>query len=497
MKLTALILIFLLNGQIYAQVPTTGLQLWLKPETGISLNGKEVTGWKDQSAQQVVLSPSRTPGPSLLENGIQHFPVLHFDGINTGLTTGPLQTFPQKRGTVILLARINGRSRTSGVGLGNLLSTFHGDGTIWQFGASDNKISFYDGKGSEGFAISELATRDWVIISLCRRNDTLIDLYTGGRLDHSFRVENNQPSVNSLKIGYNGRGGGEDGDSIPEVLNGDIAEILMYDRALSAAELTGIHKYISNKYNLELRKAPFHETIWFYGMLLMLLVSTGFAVSKVIGQRRLKKQLDELKREREMDQETQRISREMHDDIGAGLTQIIMMSESAKHKKAETGNRELEDIADTSRRLVNSMSEIIWSLNPENKTLEQLFAYLREQLHKQLEYSGIPYTLDLPEGYGSILLRNEQRRNILLVTKEIVNNAVKYSTASSISVAAKVDGQWISFTVSDNGRGFDRSQVSGGNGLRNIRHRVEELGGTLELITSPGNGCRYIYSIPV
>jgi signal transduction histidine kinase len=496
MKLTALLLIFLMNGQLYAQVPTTGLQLWLKPESGITLNGKEVSGWKDQSAQQLELRPGHTPGPSLLDNGIHHFPVLHFDGINNGLETGPVQTFPGKRGTIILLARINGRSRTSGVGLGNLLSTFHGDGTIWQFGASDNKISFYDGKGSEGFAISELATRDWVIISLCRRNDTLIELYTGGRLDHSFRVENNQPSVNRLRIGYNGRGGGENGDSIPEVLNGDIAEILIYDRALSRPELDVIHTYISGKYNLELRKAPFRETIWFYGMLIMLLVSTGFAISKVIIQRRLKKQLDEMRREREMDQERHRISREMHDDIGAGLTQIIMMSESARLKQHESGNRELNDIADTSRRLVSSMSEIIWSLNPENKTLEQLFGYMREQIHKQLEYSGIPYSLNLPEGFKTVLLSNEQRRNILLVTKEIINNAIKYSEAGIISVHAAVIGQEVQFTITDNGRGFDSSKVAGGNGLRNIRHRLEELKGRLDLRTSPGEGCYYRYCIP-
>lgn len=175
----------------------------------------------------------------------------------------------------------------------------------------------------------------------------------------------------------------------------------------------------------------------------------------------------------------------MHDDIGAGLTQIIMMSESAKHNKSATGNRELEDIADTSRRLVSSMSEIIWSLNPENKTLDQLFAYMREQLHKQLEYSEISYTLDLPEGYGTVQLRNEQRRNILLVTKEMVNNAIKYSEASSLSISASVTGQQVIFTVTDNGRGFDSQELSGGNGLRNIRHRVEELGGQLELRTSP------------
>jgi signal transduction histidine kinase len=174
-----------------------------------------------------------------------------------------------------------------------------------------------------------------------------------------------------------------------------------------------------------------------------------------------------------------------------------MMSESAKHKKSTPGNRELEDIADTSRRLVNSMSEIIWSLNPENKTLDQLFAYMREQLHKQLEYSGISYTLDLPEGYDNILLRNEQRRNILLVTKEIVNNAIKYSKAGSLTVTASVDGRQVIFTIADNGEGFNPEQVSGGNGLRNIRHRVEELGGQLELRAAPGEGCYFRYVIPV
>lgn len=488
--------------QLTAQLPRAGLQLWLRPDSGITLRGNEVINWKDQSARQLDVRPLQTPGPGLLEQGIHGYPALHFDGINNGLaSTDSLQTFPNKRGTLVILVKVNGRSQTSGVGLGNLLSTFHGNGICWQFGSSGNKIGFYDGKGAEGVMIREeedgSSVLGWNIISLCRRNDTLMELYVGGRLDHQFRVENNQPAVNTLKIGYNGRGGGLNGDSIPEVLNGDIAEIIMYERALSDDELTTVHLYLSEKYQLELRKPPFRETFWFYGMLLLLLISIAFGISKFISQRRLKKQLDELKREREMDLERQRISREMHDDIGAGLTQIIMMSESAKHKSHETGIPELEDISTTSRKLVSSMSEIIWSLNPENKTLELLFAYLREQLHKQLEYSGMDYRLNLPEGYGHILLNNEQRRNILLVTKEIVNNAIKYSKASSLTVEAEVSGRELNITIIDNGLGFDPARTGHGNGLRNIRHRVEESGGKLVLETAPGKGCVFRFTIPV
>ena len=237
---------------------------------------------------------------------------------------------------------------------------------------------------------------------------------------------------------------------------------------------------------------------WLYFLAAVIIVIiTAILLTRYLVQRKLRKKIREFEEQERLNRERQRISREMHDDIGAGLTQIIMMSESAKLKTDTSGNRELEDIADTSRRLVNSMSEIIWSLNPENKTLDQLFAYMREQLHKQLEYSGIAYHLDLPEGYQSVLLRNEQRRNILLVIKEIINNAIKYSEATSLSITASVASHQLIFTVTDNGKGFESSQVSGGNGLRNIRHRVEELGGKMELRTSPGEGCSYRFVIQV
>ncbi len=242
---------------------------------------------------------------------------------------------------------------------------------------------------------------------------------------------------------------------------------------------------------------PFWRTWWFYSLVAGIILGLVIAFTKKIAQRKLKKQLVELEKQRELDQERQRIAREMHDDIGAGLTQITLMSESAKNKIANAGSKELEDIADTSRQLVSNMSEIIWSLNAENKTLEQLCAYLREQLNKQLEYSGMEYHIHLPENGKEIILSNEQRRNILLVTKEIVNNAIKYSAAKNISIKVFFENKLFHCFIDDNGEGFDTTRLHNGNGLKNIEQRVKELNGWFEIDAAPGKGSRFAYYIPI
>ena len=194
------------------------------------------------------------------------------------------------------------------------------------------------------------------------------------------------------------------------------------------------------------------------------------------------------------DRERKRISSEMHDDIGPGLTQITLMSESAKTQPSVS---KLDDIANTSRQLVNSIGEIIWSLNPEYKTMDLLCAYLHEQLSKQLEYSGMNYSIQLPDNGKEIILTTEQRRSIVLVTKEIVNNAIKYSNAKNILVKAELINGGITFTIRDDGTGFDTLKVYSGNGLKNTRKRVEELGGQLKIFSDAETGSSFNYFIPI
>jgi signal transduction histidine kinase len=241
---------------------------------------------------------------------------------------------------------------------------------------------------------------------------------------------------------------------------------------------------------------PFWKTWWFYTLVALAVLLTIVLVTRFFAQQELRVKVAELEKQKELDKERQRISREMHDDIGAGLTQITLMSESVKNKLGLTGKKEMEDIGGTSRKLVNNMSEIIWSLNPENKTLDHLFAYLREELNKQLEYSGMEYSIQLPDKGQDIMLTHEQRRNLLLVTKEIVNNAVKYSQSKNISVNAELTTGKLNFEIKDDGIGFDIHKTSSGNGLRNIKQRIAECNGELTIDSSPQSGTRFTYSIP-
>ncbi len=242
---------------------------------------------------------------------------------------------------------------------------------------------------------------------------------------------------------------------------------------------------------------PFWKTWWFYLLTALVVLLIIILITRFFAQQKLKSKVADLEKQKEIDKERQRISREMHDDIGSGLTQIVLMSESVKNKTGAGGEKELSDITDTSRQLVNNMSEIIWSLGTENRTLDQLCSYMREQLNKQLEYSGMNYKIELPENGNDIILSNEQRRNILLVTKEIVNNAIKYSKAKNILIKGEIKNSSLAFIVEDDGRGFEIDKIYRGNGLKNIKTRIEELGGKMESVSEPGKGSRFKYSISV
>ncbi len=195
--------------------------------------------------------------------------------------------------------------------------------------------------------------------------------------------------------------------------------------------------------------------------------------------------------------ERRRISREMHDDIGAGLTQITLMSEHAQIHLHPDYKNDLAAIAVTSRKLISNMGEIVWSLNPENSTTGMLLSYLREQLNGLLEYAGVNYLIDFPETGLDIKLGNEQKRNILLATKEIVHNAVKYSRAKNITVQASLNNRILAFTIKDDGCGFDPAITHSGNGIRNIKQRIQEIDGMLQIHSVTNKGSIFSYQLPV
>jgi ligand-binding sensor domain-containing protein/two-component sensor histidine kinase len=241
-------------------------------------------------------------------------------------------------------------------------------------------------------------------------------------------------------------------------------------------------------------ESPFWQRWWFYLLVVLFITITLVVIVWFLVRQRYRMRIAELEKQNAIERERRRISMEIHDDIGANLTRISLISEAAKHHAEK--EKALDQIAHTSRHVVTSMGEIIWSLNPDNKTFEQLMSYMRDQLHNLLEPTGINYQIELPET-GKYLLSNTVKRNLILLVKEAVNNAVKHACATEIKVEGRMTGNNFEIQVIDNGNGFDSDHGFNGNGMRNAKIRVNEINGSLKINSVPGKGTKITFQIPI
>ena len=195
------------------------------------------------------------------------------------------------------------------------------------------------------------------------------------------------------------------------------------------------------------------------------------------------------------DKERNRISQEIHDDIGSGLTSIRLLSEIAKAKSAEDDSKELEKISETSNILIDKMNEIIWTLNSRNDTLPNLVAYLRRLIVEYFEPTSFQLHITTPDTIPEIIVSGKIRRNILLSVKEALHNIVKHSQATQVSIQF-TGGDFFSVSITDNGIGFNPSAtLTYNNGLLNMKDRLSAVGGSC--IISPYNGTSVILSVPL
>lgn len=196
-----------------------------------------------------------------------------------------------------------------------------------------------------------------------------------------------------------------------------------------------------------------------------------------------------LKRLLELERVRTRIATDLHDDIGSSLSQIAILSEVARQKVGDNGaNEPLNIIADTSREMVDSMSDIVWAINPNKDSLSDLIGRMRRFAGDVMDAKDIACRFYLPEKSAAIALGADVRREVCLIFKECVNNLVKYSEATEAGVEVKVENHALVVEIFDNGKGFDAAKVLsgetngfGGNGLPNMRRRAKNLGGKFEI----------------
>ncbi len=186
-----------------------------------------------------------------------------------------------------------------------------------------------------------------------------------------------------------------------------------------------------------------------------------------------------------------RISADLHDDIGASLSQIAVLSEVARAHLDEAHPAALgplTEITTISREVMDSMGDMVWVINPRYDRLNDLVARIRRFAGDILGFRDISLQFHGPDAGDDPLLSFEFRRHFLLIAKEAVNNIVKHSGATEVHIDFEVSTRRLKLSVSDNGRGFDCGAYKQGNGLANIRRRAKWLGGSSELRASPGEG---------
>ncbi len=246
-------------------------------------------------------------------------------------------------------------------------------------------------------------------------------------------------------------------------------------------------------------ESPFWKMTWFLAAITLLLLGIIIFITYRVSQVKAKRKLQLLEKQIAVDDERNRISADMHDEIGSGITHIALLSEliQSQHKDEKDLKKDINIIATSARRLVQTMSEIIWALNPQNDTLENLLAYTREQSQQYFESMDVQFVIEFPDNIPDIKLSNEQRRNLYLVTREALNNAMKHSNAQNIHLKLEITKSMFCFSVTDNGKGMkEKNNKHGGNGLVNMKKRMKDISGTIEWLPAE-KGTAVKYCMPV
>jgi len=245
---------------------------------------------------------------------------------------------------------------------------------------------------------------------------------------------------------------------------------------------------------------PFWRTWWFLTLAGIFVLGSVGGTIRYFEMRKVRHQLDRLERERAMDRERARISQDMHDEIGANLTKIAIMSEIAQRDMTNRVALEehLQKISGTARDVVDSISEIVWAINPKNDRLDNLIAFIREYTSAFLEGTDITCHFSIPETIPEYPFSGEHRRNILLVVKEALNNIAKHSKATEVSLNFSIQESKLFIIIQDNGDGFCPEKVSIlGNGLFNMKKRMETIQGTWDIHSEQHHGTIVRVSLPL
>lgn len=239
---------------------------------------------------------------------------------------------------------------------------------------------------------------------------------------------------------------------------------------------------------------------WVVGTVLVGLLALIAGGARFIENRRMKVRVRRLEQENALERERTRIAQDLHDEMGAKLCRISFLTEHVSRLDPASGEakQQIATIADDSRKLLHSLDEIVWVVNPKNDTLEHAASYIGQYASDYFHGTGVECEVDVAAEIPHLPVSSQTRHHLFLAVHEALTNALKHSGATQVRLAIRWDGAALHISVDDNGRGFDLAAPSGrvakdgesGNGLPNMQQRMTAIGGRCTLESAPGGGTR-------
>lgn len=235
---------------------------------------------------------------------------------------------------------------------------------------------------------------------------------------------------------------------------------------------------------------PFWRMPWFWGAVSVGITAAMFGAWRYLAWHRIRREMLQLKGQQALERERLRIAHDIHDDLGARVTQISLLSAMSVDNPAfpEKARADFDRICLMSRELVSALYETVWAVNPENDNLDALGNYLCQMLNRLCERSQFRcrfHVLDLPR---EMQVSSQTRHNISMAVKEAVHNVIKHANASEVVMHMALTGNSLAISVKDDGCGFVPNGHLVGNGLTNMKRRLEDIGGKCFIETQPGKG---------
>ncbi|MFN8287658.1 MAG: histidine kinase [Chitinophagales bacterium] len=260
-----------------------------------------------------------------------------------------------------------------------------------------------------------------------------------------------------------------------------------------------LRQFVAILFFINLFAAPLNLIAKFEYLFIGLPVLTAFVMvfvvyktfnhPEVMSTELVRKFTRQLEYQKELEKVRGQISGDIHDELGAGLTQISMISELGKIQNNTNPalTTEFDKLINLSKSLMGSLREVVWAINPVHDNLASLQAFLRQYLSAFFETTDIQLTFDIQETPENIHLAPALRRNLILVVKEAANNIIKHAAATQVVFKCVIENNQLLLQILDNGKGNPHTETVLGNGMKTIKKRIAESGGTVET-SSPASG---------